>query len=409
MNLEGFRIQIERYSQMLKLRFDIKREYFTILMPAVIAIGIVIWAIITGHTFSFKNNPVLKKDDLDHILVYAVLVGIIPYSIDTFLQKKIQKRRESSFSDFLFKLSELLRGGIDPVKGVINLSKSDLGPITKNVRDASASMVLGYSFESSMNRMAESLNSKLIKRYIDIIVQAAYTGGAVADLLFRTSEDMRAVIGIERDKEANLKQYIIIFYLAQGIMIMLAFILSDTLLPMIQDTGLQMLSGKSTISEINFSRGFFHMIILNGFFGGLVIGMITEGEIKHGFKHSAVLLIISYLACTAFILPTGGGGVQIEVVSGGGQTASPGVPPEKPIVFNVTDSKDKPLKGTNVDITMSPEGVISGNKTNESGLVAVRPIPPTAGERIEGEFTINATVGSAMNSTNLTVVKPDSD
>ncbi len=448
---ERYRMLVSQYVQVIKLRYNIKREYFTVALPLLIAILILATAIMTGHGFVVEDGPknevmseeaakqaayealvaqmeaqeVLErgetlepvvndtreaepeeeeekpKDDLDHILVFVVLIAITPYSIDTYIQKKLLKRREVSFSEFLFKLSELMRGGVDPIKGVISLSRTDLGALTDNVRDAAASMVLGHSFEESMNRLSESIKSRLVAKYIDVVVQAAYTGGNVADLILRTSEDMRAVINLEREKEANLKQYIVIFYLAQGIIIMLTYILSTSLLPLIQGVGMEMLGGNG-LSDINFERGFFHMILLNGFFGGLIIGVITEGEVKHGLKHSAVLLICSYLACTSLILPAADAGniYNIELLSGGDQEVIGNFPMENPIVFNVTDLEGNPAADVFVKMSISPSGVVKSVQTDDNGLASVKPLPGA----IPGSYVVEAKAGSNSSTALINVI-----
>ena len=61
--------------------------------------------------------------------------------------------------------------------------------------------------------------------------------------------------------------------------------------------------GKTDIGDIDFARGFFHMIILNSIFGGLIIGKISEGEARYGLKHVVVLVAVGYIACAIFILP----------------------------------------------------------------------------------------------------------
>ncbi|AFV22582.1 hypothetical protein Mpsy_0371 [Methanolobus psychrophilus R15] len=437
---------LKRYSQIARIRYNIKREYLTLGVPVFAALMIVLVAILAGHTLfppegqssaavnseaaakqaayealiaemeaaeaaergelptSQEKEPVTEekdksKDDLDHIIVFATLVAIIPFSINTFIQKKNLKKREVAFGEFLYKLSELMRGGIDPVKGVVTLSRSNLGAISKSAKDAASSMVLGHSFEDSMHRMSASIGSRLVNKYIDIVVMAAYTGGNVADLLFRTSEDMRAVIGIEREKEANLKQYIIIFYLAQGIIIMLTYILSTSLLPLIQGVGLEMLGGAG-LSDINFERGFFHMIVLNAFFGGLIIGQITEGEIKHGFKHSALLIALSYVAVVTLLLPAGiGGTYTITAMSGDAQEVIGGLPLQEPIVFNVTDKDGNPVPGTFVKMTIAPQGVITSSMTKEDGTVAVAPVPGSD----KGTYTVTATVGESSGIATIIV------
>jgi flagellar protein FlaJ len=437
---------LKRYTQIASIRYDIKREYLTLGVPIFAALMIIFVAILAGHTLfppegqsstavnseaaakqaaydallaemkaaeaaergevptAGETEPVPEekdrsKDDLDHIIVFATLVAIIPFSIDTFLQKKKLKKREVAFGEFLYKLSELMRGGIDPVKGVVTLSRTNLGAISKSARDAASFMVLGHSFEDSMHRMSVSIGSRLVDKYIDIVVMAAYTGGNVADLLFRTSEDMRAVIGIEREKEANLKQYIIIFYLAQGIIIMLTYILSTSLLPLIQGVGLEMLGGAG-LSDINFERGFFHMIVLNALFGGLIIGQITEGEIKHGFKHSALLIVLSYIAVVTLLLPAGvGSDYTITVLSGDAQEVIGGIPLQEPIVFNVTDKDGNAVPGTFVKMTITPQGVITSSMTKQDGTIAVSPVPGNDA----GTYVVTATVGESSGAATIIV------
>lgn len=446
LNIEKYRFMAKRYAQVLTIRYNVKREYITLGIPVFLAICIVLAGVLTGHGFATKEvsgqnpesdakkdaydqlladmaaqeaaergevvqpeEPVADaedekdkaKDDLDHIMIYAVLIAIIPYSIDSYMQKKLLKRREVAFSEFLYKLSELMRGGIDPVKGVVTLSRTtDLGAIAPNVQDAASAMVLGRSFDDAMHRMAQSINSKLVSKYINIVVQAAYTGGNVADLLFRTSEDMRAVIAIDKDKEANLKQYIVIFYLAQGIIVALTYILSTSLLPLIQGVGLEMLGGGNGLSEINFERGFFHMIVLNALFGGLIVGMITEGEIKHGMKHSAALIALSYIACVTMILPAGSGALYaIDLVSGDSQQALGGLPLQQPIVFNVTDVSGNPAPGVFVQMTISPSGIVSSAMTEKDGTLSVT---PTVGEG-SGTYIVTATAGQSSATATIEV------
>lgn len=142
------------------------------------------------------------------------------------------------------------------------------------------------------------------------------------------------------------------------------------------------------------------MIILNALFGGLIVGQITEGEIKHGFKHSAVLITLSYIACVTLLLPAGAGSSYIiDVVSGDGQEVLGGIPLQQPIVFNVTDMDGNPVPGTFVKMSISPDGVITSSMTEDDGTVTVTPIPGSA----EGTYTITATAGESKGTATIIV------
>lgn len=411
---------MKQYIERIRIKYNIRREYFTVLLPVLIAVLLVFTSILLGYGMveqkSTAENDRLekyeeivreivgekgveelpkeeKKTGLDHIIVFATLIAIIPYSMDTSLQKRRRKKKEELFTEFLFKLSELMRGGLDPVKAVIELSKSDLGGLTPHVRLAATAMTLGKSFEEAMKAMADSLESELISRYTHLVIQASYTGGAVSDLILKASEDMRSIIGIEREKEGNLKPYTIIFYFAQAIIVLLTYILSTSLLPYLKGIGAEMLFGRAEIADINFEQGFFHLIMINAFLGGIIIGKITEGSSKHGFKHAAILMVACYLACIFFVLPTPliAEEVTIEIISGDGQEGFVGLPLEGPIVFKIYDLEGNPKSGVYVEFSITPGGMVKPSflKTDKGGLASVK---VTLGEEA-GIYVIEAKVG----------------
>ena len=256
-----------------------------------------------------------------------------------------------------------MRGGLDPIKAVKELAKTDLGVLTPHIRIASTSMTYGKSFEEAMKAMAKSLHSNLIERYTMLVVQASYSGGAVADLILKASEDMRSIISIEREKEGNLHQYVMIFYFAQAIIIFIVYILTTSLLPFVAQIGATQMFGKSDIGDIDFARGFFHMIILNSIFGGLIIGKISEGEARYGLKHVVVLVAVGYIACALFILPPPavqtGPKVNITVISGDQQTGVIALPLSNPIVFQLTDVTGNPVNSTSVSFSIQPSGSVN--------------------------------------------------
>ena len=278
----------------------------------------------------------------------------------------VHGRKEELYTEFLFKLSELMRGGLDPIKSVKELSKTDLGILTPHVRIAATSMTYGKSFEESMKAMAKSLHSEMITRYTALVVQASYSGGAVSDLILKASEDMRNIIAIEREKEGNLSQYVMIFYFAQGIIVFVIYTLSTSLLPFVSQLGSSNILGKAnTLVNLDFSRGFFHMIIINSFFGGLIIGKISEGDARHGLKHAVVLMTAGYLACALFILPPPAAppnqAFSITPVPVDTFYGVVGLPLKDPIQFKLTGPNGTPVNSTTGTVQYIPRwNCISG-------------------------------------------------
>jgi archaeal flagellar protein FlaJ len=426
--------RLHLFTEKIRLKYDLRREYFTVAVPVLVAVLLVVGSVLLGLTGVGGGGQEEKKSErqaayeelmrqmeaeesgielpeesgeeaggepaekigFDHILVYAALIAITPYAVDITVEKGRRRKKEELYTEFLFKLSEMMRGGLDPIKSVVELSRTDLGRLNDGVRAAANAMSFGKSFEEAMRGLASSLKSDLVERYTKLVVQASYSGGSVADLILKASEDMRGILSIEKEKEGNLKQYVLIFYLAQGIIVFITYTLSTSLLPFFQDMG-GMSFGKhgADLSTINFTEGFFHLIMLNALFGGLIIGKISEGDTRHGLKHAVILMAGCYLASTMFLLPSSGpadiGPVAIEFVSGIDQEGIAGLPLQQPITVQVTDPDGNPLSRTTVTFEVKPGGVAhpATTKTNNEGMATMKVTLGAA----EGTYTITATAG----------------
>ena len=340
---------------------------------------------------------------LDDILIFAVLIAIIPYSVDTYIQKRRLKRYEGEFSDFLFEISEMMRGGIDPIKSVNELSKSNLGSMTKHVRRATARMTFGKSFDYSMRQMASSLGGNLVNKYTDLLIHASFTGGNVSEILMKASEDMKKFINLDKEKEGNLKMYVIIIYIAQAILLLLSAVFMHYVLPSFEGVNLGMffsgLSGGAAIDIADTMIYTFHIVMINAFFVGLIAGKMSGGSIKFGLKHSAVLMIGSYIVAFFFILPQP---VVTEaiIISPVSYPSSGfiGVPLPQQIVFDVTDLEGNPVENVTVNFGVSgpADGKLKNPRsiTDDTGQVSTG---ATLGSE-EGIYKITARVGDTIST-----------
>lgn len=433
---------MKQFIEKISLKYTLRREYVTVLFPAILTVLIIIAGFATGfvslgqgaddeNAMSERERAYeemvrqLKAEEegavpeqppetagmqpesfpIDQFLVIISILAILPYAIDTTFEKRKIRKKEELYTEFLFKLSELMRGGLDPVKAVIELGKTNLGLLSPHVRLAATAMTFGKSFEEAMTMMTGTLKSELITRYTMLVVQASYSGGSTSDLILKASEDMRSLIGIEREKEGNLSQYTMIFYFAQGILFFIALTLTTSLLPYLQDLGSGSFLGLggAGLSDLNFAGGFFHLLMINAFFGGLIIGKISEGEARFGLKHSVILMTAGYIACILLLLPAAQapppGDVRIEIISGGGQQGFPGLPLSQPIAVRVTDKDGEPVEKADVVFGINPGGTMkpASTRTDAEGIAESRivlgPEP--------GIYTITVTVQGVSATTTM--------
>jgi len=318
------------------IRHKIKREYVILLIPALIAIMLVaVYMLLAGEkqqnieytpeegTAPVNINNSLNetaakqsqgiKITLDQIIVFAVLITITPYSIDVYLDNRRKRRYEQEFIGFLYELSELLRGGLDPLNAITEIaspeveSDQSLNALAPHLKKAAAQIAWGVSFENVISSMAESLKSPLISKYGYLIVQASRLGAISPAIILKAADDLEKTLQLEREKEAELKEFIMIIYAAEAILIGIIYLLNNTLLPTILD----MVKGGSGaafgISSIGmtietFRTGFFHVIMINAFASGIIAGQISEGKARHGLKHAVILMILGYVVSLTFLL-----------------------------------------------------------------------------------------------------------
>lgn len=319
------------------VRYNLKREHFVLLLSILLAITLIVVSIIPHEkqaTIEYtpeegsvqeKNvsinqapvEPKEKRNNLDQIIVFAVLIAITPYSIEVYLANKKTKRYEEEFVGFLYELSELLRGGLDPLGAIKEIaspaleSERSLHALTPHLQKAAAQIGWGVSFEEVICEMAESLKSPLISKYSYLIVQASRLGAINTTIILKSADDLEKTLQLEREKDAALKEYLLIIYAAQLILIGLIFMLNSTLLPSILDMMTASAGGKgvtgfgissSSLNITKFRTGFFHVIMINAFASGIIAGQLTEGKARHGLKHSVILMILGYAISLAFLI-----------------------------------------------------------------------------------------------------------
>ncbi len=196
----------------VRIRYKFPKAIFLIAIPAVVAIIFVFFAFHSG--FASFANPLtaasnsqataLKqveiealsgnltaltskaplspstapvKQNLYLVVVLAPVIAFTPLIVDNTLDTRRRSHYEQDFADFLFELSELVRGGIDPAKAFLTLAQDDVGSITRFVKTSSRQMAVGFTFEQALQNLGKSLGSPLSSRYIDLVIQASYSGG----------------------------------------------------------------------------------------------------------------------------------------------------------------------------------------------------------------------------------------
>ena len=96
----------------------------------------------------------------------------------------------------------------------------------------------------------------------------------------------------EKERKTQTRPYVAIVYVAFFVFLFTIFMLFKTFFVQMSDLSI---SGFSLLAPEEARMIFFHMSIIQAFFGGLIAGKMGEGTVSAGLKHSVIFLLSGYL------------------------------------------------------------------------------------------------------------------
>lgn len=288
----------------------IQKEFIVLYIPLILGFLFTIFSL----SYSFDNDE-MDVFATEYILVLGFFIAIAPYAIDSQLEKRNTIRYERAFSQLLFEIADAMRGGLDPTKAIIELSKSDTSILKKQLKIAADNIKLGRPFDEIMLSISKPIKSELVKKYSSLIGTTAKIGGEPAQVIHRAAKDMDDFIKVSQERRRQLTTQATTMYVAFGVLLIVLYQLI-TLFPSLGSINIELLSGAGTsnleqsasadaIQRMSFTtikKRFFDLIIINSIGTGTIIGSFVEGHFKFGLLHSIVLTLVSVLFFAILIL-----------------------------------------------------------------------------------------------------------
>jgi pilus assembly protein TadC len=283
----------------------VKKQYFTLYVPAIAAVLFIFIGLV--YVSNIVNPPLLADED---VLVIGMFIGLTAYAFDARREMATIRAYERAFSQFLFEMADAMRGGIDPAKAIIELSKTYRNILQKPLRIAADSIRLGRRVEDVLREMAAPMKSPLITRYAGLIADATNVGGETSTVVYRAAKDMDDFIKIETERNKQLTLPVAVLYISFGVLMAVLFALLS-IAPSLGSISFNLFSGGAgalssgsgsaavvvpKLSESTLEERFADLMIINGVGTGIIIGAFTEGKVKYGLLHSLALAAATLIA-----------------------------------------------------------------------------------------------------------------
>jgi flagellar protein FlaJ len=247
-------------------------------------------------------------------LIIAINVGWIQFWIDFFKENKRQKEIESRFLQFVRSLVGTVKSGISIPNSIIQIANEDYGPLTPYVKKLRNQIEWGIPIQEALINFGKDTNNPIINRAVSIVLEAERSGGEIGDVLDSVTSSVVNIKKMKEERKASVFSQIVQGYIVFFVFIVIMLVMQLYLFPQIQEvgslgglTGLDFAEGvvgSGEAENVNLDSTFFSLILIQGFFAGIMIGKFSEGTIKQGVMHSLILM-----TSAALIITTAKGGI----------------------------------------------------------------------------------------------------
>jgi len=244
------------------------------------------------------------------LIILSLVISSLHFWIDFFTEQNRQKLIEVMFLEFIRNLSESIKAGISIPRSIQNIAKRNYGELTPYIQKLSNQIEWGIPTRKALQTFAEDTENRVIIRSIALVSEAEKSGGDITDIFSSVVESVVSVKQIKGERKSQIHSQVvqgyIIYYVFIGIMLVLDLWLFPQLTGVETSSSLQAgasgmggmgLAGAGA-SALDMGPIFLTLILIQGFFAGIMIGKFSEGTIKNGLLHSLIMMVSAALLIT---------------------------------------------------------------------------------------------------------------
>lgn len=239
----------------------------------------------------------------------GIVAGVAPFVIATISETRIASEKEEMFLEFTRNLVESVKTGTPISKSIINLKKRSYGILGENIEKLANQISIGIPLGFALQVFAKDVNNKTISRALALIGQAEKAGGDIGEILEAVTEAVSVSDRLKKERKATISTLVVQGYIIFFVFIVIVLVMQFKILPLVEGISSSGVSGAmgfgvggGTITQEEISGAFLYLLLIQGFFSGLTIGKLSEGNIKPGIKHSFILMLSAFLISTGATL-----------------------------------------------------------------------------------------------------------
>lgn len=231
----------------------------------------------------------------NYILLSAMII-LVPYIV--FFESRSRKilKIETAISHFLKHLSIINETGLPLSESLRIMLHTDIGPLRAHIEKMYTDMKWGSGVGEAFIRFANKIKVNMLSRTVALVTKASESSGDITDVLNIAATDSNISAQLKEEKRTNMFIYIIIIYTAFLVFLYVVYSLTTTFLPPMAKASQG--GGATFIKNFDlefYKVYFYHTALVQGFFSGMMAGVLGEGNPRSGLKHSLVMMLIGFV------------------------------------------------------------------------------------------------------------------
>jgi flagellar protein FlaJ len=243
-----------------------------------------------------------------NIVILAFLLIIMPPGFFNFFETRRISRLEAEFPAMIRDISLSVKSGMT-LKGAMSVAAGgQYGALTKAIKQMDNAISWGVSFDDALLHFARKYPTVLIRRTVFTLIEASRMGGQLGEILEGVATDVEETKALEKRRNSETRPYLMVCYISYFVFLAVIMIMSYVFLPMMKEASeatsgatLPGGMGQFAVSDADLAKYnmlFFHALVIQGFFAGIVTGKMAEGKVVAGLKHSVFFIIVAVIAYT---------------------------------------------------------------------------------------------------------------
>ena len=243
-----------------------------------------------------------------NIVILAFLLFIMTPSFFNFYETRKIGKLEAEFPAMVRDISLSVKSGMTIERAMSMAAGGQYGALTKAIKQMDNMISWGTSFDDALLHFAKKYPTPLIRRTVFTLIEASRMGGQLGEILEGVATDVEETKTLEKRRSSETKPYLMVCYISYFVFLAVIMIMSYVFLPMMKEaseatSGAALPSGvgQFAVSDADLAKYnmlFFHALVIQGFFAGIVAGKMGEGKVVAGLKHSVVFIVVAVIAYT---------------------------------------------------------------------------------------------------------------